>query len=77
MLNCDFNMDQNNRDPYNNMWRTEAWLTIAVQKLIPGDNGDPGTSLAQATDLVVFYATVYGSDSHCSLWIKNFWFLLA
>lgn len=62
---------------FNNMWRTALWLTIAVQRMIPGNNGDPGTSLAQATDLVVFYATVYCSDSQRSFWIKNFWFLMA
>lgn len=51
-------------------------LTITVQGMIPGDHGDPGTPLAQTTDLVVLDAAINSSDSQRTLRIKNSWFLL-
>lgn len=52
-------------------------LTGGVERVVPGYDSDPGSSLSQAADLVVLDAAVHRCDAKAAGGVEHFWLLQA
>lgn len=57
---------------YRDMWDGRSvWQTCAVQRVVPGYDGNAGSPLSKAADLVVLDATVHHCDSQTPTGVEN------
>lgn len=50
-------------------------LTVSIQRMVPRNNGNTGSPLSEAADLIILDATVDSRYSQTTSWVENSWFL--